>query len=489
MTKFGVPSVGDMIFAVAAPIEAIHGGVKLTQSDGDLAAHVRMGETILAARSIPAHSLASYTAATQTLVAHAWLSEVLFALLFRVGGIAMLAVFTAIIIGFTHAGVALFLRHKGVDARWALAVALGSLTLSLTHWLARPHMFSIAAAFITIVLLESEARRSRWFFGLFVLWANLHGGWLLGLVLIGAYAAGEGAEYLLTRDAVWKFRMRSCLVAGLWASLATLVNPYGLGLHREVIFAVTSKSLAGGISEYMAPNFQELAALPFLVGLIASILILALVPRRMRLPHLAVLLISLLAALQSFRNIALFGVTAWPLVALHAYEGWPRSRRHFPYFSEVARLDRQAGVGLWSLPVLAFLLLLGLGNGRLAGMTLIEPGFDGKKFPVAAVARAREDHLAGRVFHPWVWGGYLMEAWPGTRIHVDPLKFSEETMRSYTTIYELRPGWQSELRRWRVATVMIPPRSMLATALKSDSSWRELYRDSTAVIFRTIPRS
>lgn len=186
------PSVADLLFIVAALIQAVRGAVQLTQSDGDLAAHLRMGEAILSTRHIPAHSLASYTAATEPLIAHGWLSEVLFALLFRAGGLALLVAFTVIIIGLTHGLVAVFLRRRGVDPRWALAVALISLALATSHWLSRPHMFSILGALVTLLLLESgRAHRELLFVPLFALWANLHGGWLYGLLLIAAYIAGD----------------------------------------------------------------------------------------------------------------------------------------------------------------------------------------------------------------------------------------------------------------------------------------------------------
>ena len=74
---------------VVAPVRAIRGTVKLTQSDGDLAAHIRMGETILATGHLPAQSLRR-TPHRATMVAHAWLSEILFASLFRLGGLPLL---------------------------------------------------------------------------------------------------------------------------------------------------------------------------------------------------------------------------------------------------------------------------------------------------------------------------------------------------------------------------------------------------------------
>ena len=188
MQKNNAPSAADLIFMVVAPLIAIRGTVKLTQSDGDLAAHIRMGETILASGQLPAHSLASYTAPTDPMVAHAWLSEIIFALLFRLGGLPMLSVVTCMIVGATHGLIALFLRRRGADPRWAFLAALLSLALASTHWLTRPHMFSIVGTALTLFLLESDRpKRAFLFLPLFAIWANLHGGWLYGLTMVGAY--------------------------------------------------------------------------------------------------------------------------------------------------------------------------------------------------------------------------------------------------------------------------------------------------------------
>ena len=192
MKKNNAPSAADLIFLVVAPITAIRGTVKLTQSDGDLAAHIRMGETILSTSHIPIHSLASYTAPADYMVAHAWLSEIIFALLFRIGGLPLLSVVTAIIVGLTHGSIAIFLRKRGADPRWAFLAALLSLALGSTHWLTRPHMFSIALTAVTLFLLESDRpKRAFLFLPLFALWANLHGGWLYGLMMIGAFFVGD----------------------------------------------------------------------------------------------------------------------------------------------------------------------------------------------------------------------------------------------------------------------------------------------------------
>lgn len=486
MHRSNAPSAPDIIFLLCAPIFAIGGAVRLTQSDGDLAAHLRMGDFILENRHIPAHSLGSYTAAADRLVLPGWLSEIIFVLLDRAGGLPLIAVVAGLIVAVTHSAIAVFLRARGVDARATLVAALGTLILGASHWLARPHMFSILAAAITIFLLESRVRaRAGWFFALFVLWANLHGGWLYGLIMIGAYVAGAVAESILGDRDKWLERARSHGIALLAASLATVVNPYMLELHREVIGGVTSASLAKYIDEYQPPDFGELESLPFLLAIFICAGLMLLVRRRPPLTWLAVMCISLVFGLRASRNVALFGVTAVPLVALHVSRSW-NTRRPFGLFGEFAELDKRARVGMWAAAMVVLLLGLGLNRGTVAGTTLIENRFDPSVFPVVATERAMASGLNGRIFHPWLWGGYLLYAWPGSSLHVDPLEFSQETIDSHTKIESMKPGWREELMRWDISLVMVEADEQLASALASEPGWTVWHRDSTAVILQRI---
>ncbi|HZJ00225.1 MAG TPA: hypothetical protein VFD22_06150, partial [Gemmatimonadaceae bacterium] len=185
-----------------------------------------------------------------------------------------------------------------------------------------------------------------------------------------------------------------------------------------------------------------------------------------------------------FRNIALFGVSAWPLIALQAARAWPRPKRPFPLFSEFARLDPASRVGIIGIPVTILMLLIGLNRGAIGGVSVIPDHFSPKAFPTAAIQRARDARLEGRVFDNWAWGGYIMYAWPEARLHVDPLKFNDETIKSYTVIEDLQPGWQKEVSKWQIRTIIINSYSPMARRLLLEPGWKVWYRDSTAVVFR-----
>ncbi len=480
-----LPSVPDLMFCIVAPVLAFGAAVRLTQSDGDLAAHIRVGETMLATHALPPATLSSYTVAGVSMPTPAWLSEVLFAWLYRFGGLALIACVTAVVAAGVHALVAWFLRRRGVDARWILLASLLALALGATHWLARPHKFTIAGTAVLLVLLESGSAKA--LFGivpLFAVWANLHGGWLFGLALVGLYAVGDAIEWAAApEEARWRRRLGLHVAALAAAVLAVLVNPYGAGLYRQVLGTLGGAAPAG-MEEFRAPDFQQPDNLVFLLAIVVCVTLLALQRRRLPAPWLAVLVGTLVAALQSGRNIALFGVSGWVLLALHASHGTALPTRLRSLFADFARAERRARVGIWSVPVALGLMILGLNHGRFAGRALVADDFQPSRFPVAAIARARAAGLAGRTFLPWTWSGYAELAWPGQPLHVDPLKFSDETLRSYLRIIAVRPGWGEELARWNVRLAVLPAHAPLADALRREAGWTIWSSDPTAVVLQ-----
>ena len=130
------------------------------------------------------------------------------------------------------------------------------------------------------------------------------------------------------------------------------------------------------------------------------------------------------------------------------------------------------------------MLVVGLTRGSVGGLQVIADRFSPSKFPTDPVMKAKAAGLRGRVFDAWGWGGYIMYAWPEASLHVDPLKFNEVTIRSYSLMEDMEAGWQKELNRWGIQTVIIPSKSPMAKGLSMEPSWKVWYRDSIATVFR-----
>jgi hypothetical protein len=218
---------------------------------------------------------------------------------------------------------------------------------------------------------------------------------------------------------------------------------------------------------------------------------LALTRRRPTVPVLLILLANLAFSLISQRNIELFALVALPLLALTYDEEWrrlPVLRRAKEVFQrEHAGSYSGLGAALCSL----LLIALALAGGTVAGVEVVPGRFDPKVFPVNAVAKARAEGLDGKLFNNFIWGGYLLHAWPEQPVFIDggTDHYGDELFDEYVRVWNLDPGWRDVLDRRGIDLALVPPNSRLAEELTQDQGWGVWYCDSTAALLRKSAES
>jgi hypothetical protein len=268
------------------------------------------------------------------------------------------------------------------------------------------------------------------------------------------------------------------------AGLGTLLNPHGLELHRHVLAFFGNRFNMNHTAEFLSPNFHEIDGRIFLLGILGVLAALTFHRERPSYPRLLAIAMTLAFGLISVRNMALFGLTALPLVALHVNDAWrrlPDPRGIRGRFGATA----QTGSTLpWVLPIVVAFALLGLARGRVGGTQVVADDLDPATFPIAAVARGRAAGLEGRIFSEFVWGGYLVYAWPEQRIFIDGGTdfFGDPLYEEFSRVRRLAPGWRDILQRWDIRLALLRPGSSLAHELSRDSRWTPWYCDSVAVI-------
>jgi hypothetical protein len=312
---------------------------------------------------------------------------------------------------------------------------------------------------------------------LFAIWANLHGGFLYGLVLIGFYIAGDVVGVLFDqprRDHVAAAKRHGMLMGAALAG--SCLNPSGPAILPHVMGYLGKTWLVDVTVEYRSPDFHGAYGREFLIALVLVMLALALVRRRMSWPHLVTLLGTSAFALHSMRNIPLWALTGLPLAVLHANSGWRRLRltglalvqRRFATGASAAR------TGLWTvLPAVALAILAARG-GRLGGAQLLPNHFDPDTFPVRIVERARSAHVTGRMFNELAWGGYILTAWPEQRVFIDGQTdfYGEPLSQLYVSIRAAVPGWERRLDSLGVTLALLPEYAPLASAMARSTRWQ-----------------
>jgi hypothetical protein len=499
------PTLSDLAFLL--PILVLFWsttGVGWLLTDSDTGWHIRTGDWILTSGRIPRADIFSFTMAGRPWVAWEWLSDIVMALAHRTGGLAGVVLVAMLLLGVTS----VFIYREAVAEcghRFiALALTWLALSASTIHWLARPHLVTplMAAVFCRILNSVERRREPRLLWGLpllTILWANLHGGFFVGIALICTYAAGAAAEGLLSdsTDTAWS-RSRSYLWAAAGCALASFLNPYGNRLHIHIAQYLGTSFYFARISEFQSVDFHSFTAAYFETLLMLAIAAATWHLRSRRFTHALLLLSWAHLALFSARNIPIFAVVAVPSISAAMHE-WLDSKMWSPTFKETLR-ELEAGVQLLAersrstarhLAPCFVLLLFTVFLAHPDHRRVLRAEFDSGRFPVDAASFLSQQHLASplRLYSSWQWGGYLIyRLWPSLTVFNDgrtdfygPV-FVNEGLR----VWDAHPDWSGILDRYQVNAALLPVDSPLASVMRERHDWKQVYQDRGAVLFAKV---
>lgn len=442
--------------------------VPMTQSDGDLFAHIAAGRRMLT-DGPPVH------------VSPAWGSAALFAWLHGIGGLPFVLLGVAVTAAITHAMVVRYLMQSALPTRIVVVAAALGVTLAASHWLARPHAFSLLGAAVLVLVLTSARRRAHWgLVPLFGIWANLHGGWSYGLLLLVAYSTAGYVDRWRTRartdEHVAPSRTAPRIGVVLLAALMTFATPYGGTLHATVLRTLGDAELARTIREHRPPSFDAPVDVLFLLVVVLAAIGLWRTRGRIPLPVATLILLSAVAGVRASRHVALFAVTGWPLLVVHV--GPHVVRRAW------REVDRTGPAWYGALPgaiACVAALIVGSHGGVLFSRPVLRVPIDARRFPVAALDRLHDAPPVDPLLTTWAWSGYVPYASSGRRAWFDPLRFTPAEMRTLGQLLTVAPGWRATLDRLGIVTVLVERDAPLARALEQEPQWRVRYRDATAV--------
>jgi hypothetical protein len=507
-----LPSMAD--FAFLMPLIFIFTGMhgaKTLLGDGDTGWHVRTGEWIMSHGRVPHQDLFSFTKTGQPWFAWEWLWDVIFAWLHQRWGMAAVVVGSALVIALTSALLFRLANRKSGNPLVAMAFTFLAIASSSIHFLARPHLFTLLFTVVFYAILErareeKNARLLWWLPVLTVLWTNLHGGWFIGVVLTGLFGVGEMASGLFDGEpGAWRGGFARMLPYAGIATLClagSLIGPYTYHLHVHIWEYLTDSFQREHIQEMMSINFQNPAARYFEVMLLVGGGACLWLLRRKRFTECLLLLFFGHIALIATRNIPIFGIIAAPILALAVAE-WFQMLADAPVSAWLRNLARALGSmgdsiggmeGVWRthLVSVAAVALLTAVLYAPAPPANFRAKFDGKEFPVKALASMRATAGQSRIFTSDQWGDYLIyNLYPKGQVFIDGRSdfYGSRFVEKYLDIVCVKYNWQQHLNEYGVDTVLLPTDAPLAGALKESSRWHVVYDDGDAIVFRTGARS
>ncbi len=502
-----LPSLTDVAFLMPIALLFLRmEGAKRLLSDGDTGWHLRAGEWILDNRQVPRIDLFSFTKSGESWFAWEWLWDATFAWLHRTGGMALVVLASMLVLSLTFVLLFRMVRRQCGNVLIAFAVTFAATAGTSFHWLARPHLFTLLFVVIFARVLEA-ARLGRtrllfWLPPIMLLWTNLHGGFFVGIILIGCYAAGELLHWLLEKDpAVARAalaRSKPFALAALASAALTFLNPYTYQLHAHMYRFLSGSFHLRLINEYQSTSFQTNLAAWYEPLVLLGIPAAAWCFYRRRFAQGILLAGWVHLGIFSVRNLPIYLLLAAPVVAAMLHEllllagraplaAWVgKSVRAFENFAR----DFGANDALprWHLASVFGMLAVAAVFYAPAPPRSFRAQYDPKEFPEAAVSALRSQHLPGGIFTDDEWGDYLIyRLYPNTKVFVDGRfdLYGEAFTKKYLDLLNAKFGWQETLDKYDVETVLLRVDTPLTGALKESRRWRPVYDDGLAIVFRS----
>ena len=446
--------------------------------DPDTFLHITVGKWILQNGRFPVVDHFSYTAFGKAWFATDWISELVFAFLYRAGQWLGVTEIVAVTAGLISSILCFYLATK-LRLSIAFGLTIIMVVLISPHFLARPVIFSYLLLSVWImVILEIEDQKDwagpRGFvlIPLMLLWANVHGSFTFGLAVF----------YVFLCNAIWDTynnkdpqSLRRLVILVVGVSIAALITPYGPLSTLKTVKLMSDPALAT-IDEWHGPDFKNdpfhLAAI---VGLFALLVYFGV---RLRGPRLLTLLLVTVFALEHKRGLGLFALVA-PLVLVRPIsECVPWVSAQDNERDPVIRFANKCS-GVIAITCTTVVAIVGIIMWTI-GPQIQAPT---RHAPEEAIAAARLAGIKGNVLNSFGFGGYLI--FEGIPTFVDgrvELYGNQFLQRYFDAMKLINPDVAARiLKQYDVHWALLQPGEPILVMLKADG-WVQLYDDHSAIV-------
>jgi hypothetical protein len=455
--------------------------------DPDFWWHLRVGRWIVENGKLPSHDLFTFTVPDHVWTDHEYLTEVLMWMIYTAAGTVGLAITFGLI---TWAGFWLIYRQvrRQPFVIVGLGLALGALA-GWPIWGPRAQMITFALSCLELYWLHgylSGRSRALTIFPLVMaLWANLHGGWVIGFAWLGIALVSEIVMWAMDpSNAAHRKHVRFLAIITLASVVAVLATPHGLSLYLYPFQTQGSVAQQKLIVEWFSPDFHQVYLRPF--EAMVFIVIAGFALRRPSVYQFLLVIAGLGLALQSVRHIALFVAVATPVMIatysdywkeLSARHGWKFQLPTRPVFAAVTAV------------VLVLVTLVAAIKIESDVSPSVQTRLDAGSYPIGAADwLASHPEVGTRMYNQYGWGGYL-----AYRFYPDPNRkvfifgeaelMGDPLLNEYNDVQNLRPDWTAILDRYQVDYVVFNTGEALSNVLATQPAWKIAYQDKVATIF------
>jgi hypothetical protein len=459
-------------------------------ADPDLWGHLRSGQAILAHGHLIRADPYSYSAPGHLWRNHEWLTEIIMASLYNAFGVIALKLWKFVCAAATVVFVAIGLAETDAEPDVQLCTLILAALPMMPMFEFRPQVFTFALFAAVLAIIARHNYRGAaplWLMPpILALWANLHGGFIMGIAALGIYTAVIGVEDLAAgRGLARALRLGMSTLASI---LATLITPYGIGTWSTVTRALgnpitrrvvrdwlpllsdmrlqATKSYTGEVFYLIAIALMAAAAVGFLLS-----------PSWRDLPLAAIAMVMAAAAFMAARNMPLTVIACALPVARHAsvlkrrYAAKNRAVARAPAahnrFAAAACLTAAAG--------------LAIGSGVFSPRMPTD-----EHYPAEALAFMRAHHIHGNLLDDFNWGEYLIWHAPDCKLFIDgryDTAYPMRVIRDYLKFYFDGRDASRVLASYPHELALIPPGAGAFRLLEHTPGWKLIYHDKYSALF------
>lgn len=481
----------------------------------DLWGHLNFGRWIAWQHALPATDPFAAQPAAESVLQAAWLSQWLGFETQQFAGNEGLALAHALLVTLTAGVLMLAVVCRGAPPIWAWAAGAAMLLLDLPIvGTIRPQLFGQLGAALFLLACAELPKRTHPLFWLPIvatLWANLHGSVLMGLAILGLYAAAVTWQLLQEHGQQAAKLLRDRRLYVVWAALllataGACVNPHGPAMFPRILFFGEHAALSS-IMEWRSLTPGSLTGILMIASTLATIALVKFSPKKWEAHEIALLLLFGLLTLPAIRMLAWWAIV-WPWVAIPhlaaAVRAWqdrwlnaPReagsSRSELPAIDEPTSMRTVMAMGfvfmtaLVSPPSYSFIT----GNSRGDAQIL------GSETPLYVADEVGRRGLEGKIAAPMDWADYLVWKTGGRvqpLVHTHVHLTEEATWLDYQAIFGGDEMWLHILRQHEMQYVLVSrgrypklAKRVLTEDRSGQGTVRIVYQDQRCLLAEVLP--
>ena len=359
----------------------------------------------------------------------------------------------------------------------------------------RPQLFGVLFYCVVVAWMFGKKKHSKFTWIamplMYTLWANVHGSFSMGLMLMGLAGIGRFGDVLVIskslRVALLDRELHRTILLTQLCAAAVLVNPAGFAIYPEV-FNVAGNPNIGSMFEWDALTLRSAQGQSAVAAALLAFMAIKLSPRRMHCGEMLAFVLTGLLAMWSGRMLNWWAPIAGIVIGTHLIAAMRMTTAWLKNPQPAKR------TGLWTVVNVGLVWILfaftSFGVQMVHGRVPAAQKMVSEETPLATVAYldSAEALPRGIAFVPAEWAGYVMNRGPKSlepmvnlHVHVIP----EQVWNDYIRLINGPSDWHSLMDEYGINLAVVDKDRQpgLTKRMRESADWTPKYEDRQAIVF------